>query len=91
MCLSFSALNRFVVFAVVRLYAFVVNSSDAHWRSTKAGQGTYQGSEGCETAQKTTNPFRRAQQRLLLFPALDLNFLMLTTRGSCYKLTNAPI
>ena len=52
MCLSFSALNRFVVFAVVPLYAFVVNCSGAHWRSIKAGQGTYQGSEGCETAPK---------------------------------------
>ena len=61
MCLSFSALNRFVVFAVVPLYAFVVNSGGAHWRSTKAGQGTYQGREGCETAQKTTNLFREDQ------------------------------
>ena len=61
MCLSFSALNRFVVFAVAPLYAIVVGKSDAHWRSTKAGQGTYQGSEGCETAQKTTNLFREDQ------------------------------
>ena len=35
----------------------------ANERNTKAGQSSNQGSEGCETSQKTTNPFRETQQK----------------------------